>query len=117
MTRLPRLGIRFVRKTCLAFGDRRVQALTPEWIVGRSLVARVREDLEQAEQHLEMVGFALDLLAELRGDGERIAAIGCVAPRPGTNDIGVTGGLDVGFLVVPAFVGDGAQAASRVSAS
>jgi hypothetical protein len=64
------LSVRVSRVCENGFGlrDRSVCTLTPVRCVSRAALGRVREDFEEPEQDLVMLGLALEALSELRGD-------------------------------------------------
>ena len=89
------------------FCDRRVSTLTPIRSVGRATFGRVGEDFEEPKQNLEVLGLALEALAELCGDRQRRHAVGLCVTRPDAGDIGLSGGFVIFLLVRPVVVFDG----------
>ena len=71
---------------------------------------REREDFEQSEQNLEVLGLALKGLAEMRWDRKRRDAVRRDVARPGAGHISLAGGFAVLLLLLPVIVFDGQAA-------
>src|SRR5579871_496932 len=101
------VGIARSDKDRLGFCDSGARACEPIG-VRPSLGDLVRnDDLEEAEQYLEMRGLALDGLIEMRWDRHGLTRIGGVGAKPDAGDVGFSGALVVELVVGPVIVLDG----------